>query len=109
MTEETEKTPIKIYMWAIEYAWGRGHLDYLAYSLAEDGQGLCSHLSSSIGWAKHDIGFTSNTHHDLYDECYPDGYQLIWLDDPKKDEGWKKAMELNKKQAEEKAKAETNE
>lgn len=97
----------KIYLWAAEFQWGHGdrvHTDYLAYAMAEDGTGLCSHLSSTVGWAKHDVGLTSNWKHDLYDKHYPNGYELVWLDDPEKDEGWKKAFELNKQMAKEKEK-----
>ena len=98
----------KIYLWAITFEWGRGHQDYLACALAEDGHGLCSHMSSTIGWAKHDVGLTSSLKHDLYSKYYPEGYQLIWLDKPEKDEGWKEAMKMNKKIAKELEKAEKN-
>jgi hypothetical protein len=51
-------------------------------SMAEDGTALCSHVSSNIAWAKHDIGIGSEFHHDTYRKFYPDGYELVWVDDP---------------------------
>lgn len=73
--------------------------DYIGYALAEDGVACASHLSSSIGWAKHDLGLTSNWKHDTYDLFYPDGYELEWVDDPKNHAGWQAAMVKNRAQA----------
>lgn len=55
--------------------------DYLPSALAEDGTPLAGHCSSSIGWAKHDIGIGSDWKHDKYRAHYPDGYELEWVDD----------------------------
>jgi hypothetical protein len=49
-------------------------------ALAEDGTGICSHLSSNIMYAKHDIGISSDWKHDLYKNHYPNGYELEWID-----------------------------
>ena len=105
MTDSTKTTKPKIYLWAAEIQWGsygRMRNEFLAYALAEDGTGLCSHLSSSVGWAKHDVGLTSNWKHDLYDEHYPDGYELVWLDNPETDPGWLKAKAINDQKAKQK-------
>lgn len=40
---------------------------------------IATHLSSGITWCKHDMGITSDWHHDVYDAMYPDGYELVWL------------------------------
>jgi hypothetical protein len=40
-------------------------------------------VSSSDGFAHHDIGLTSDWKHDKYKERYPDGYELVWVDAPK--------------------------
>lgn len=62
---------------------GRG-TDWIRVSaLSEDGEFLAGHVSSSEGFAKHDIGLTSDWKHDAYKERYPDGYELVWVDDPK--------------------------
>jgi len=85
----------KIYLAAFsDYFAGPG---YSGYALAEDGTGVCGHFSSSIDFAKHDLGLTSNWKHEHYIKHYPEGYELEWVDDPDNHEGWKKAMELNKR------------
>ena len=53
----------------------------LVCAIDEDGIILASHTSSSIEWAKHDIGLTSDWKHELYKKKYPNGYELVWLDD----------------------------
>ncbi len=84
----------KIYLACFPAAgWDRG--DVIGYALGEDGQELASHLSSGIEWSKHDMGLTSTWKHDHYASVYPDGYELVWIDDPDTDERWLKAMKLN--------------
>lgn len=85
----------KIYLLCEPYDWGEHH-DVIGMALAQDGTGLCSHLSSNIERSKHDMGLTSNWHHDSYDKHYPDGYELVWVDNPDNDEGFQKAVVLNK-------------
>jgi len=72
--------------------------DVMGYALAENGEGLASHLSSNISFSKHDMGLTSDWKHDHYAKCFPEGYELIWIDNPDTDERWLKACELNKTQ-----------
>lgn len=57
--------------------------DVVGYAMAEDGNVLCSHLSSSQGFCRHDMGLTSNWKHNYYKEHYPDGYELVDLTDKK--------------------------
>ncbi|MGG3987432.1 hypothetical protein [Bacillus smithii] len=66
-------------------------------ALAEDGHVLAEHVSSNEYWAKHDIGVTSDWKHDSYKSFYPNGYEVVWLDDPLADERCVAAIELNKK------------
>lgn len=75
--------------------WGPN--DVIVFALAEDGTGLGSHLSSNEVWAKHDIGLTSDWHHDAYREHYPDGYELEWIPPEMLGghEGFQKAMQFN--------------
>lgn len=61
---------------------GRGSDMQHVIALCEDGHCLAGHLSSSEGFAKHDIGMTSDWKHDHYKEHCPEGYELIWVDEP---------------------------
>ena len=81
--------------------------DVLGCALAEDGHCLAEHLSSSVDFAKHDMGLTSDWKHDRYRAHAPNGYILEWVDDPKVHGEWQAAIELNKQlEAEDAAKAE---
>lgn len=68
----------KIYCWVNS---GRGTEWQVVMAMAEDGHALASHCSSSEYFAKHDIGLTSDWKHDTYAKHYPDGYELVWVDD----------------------------
>lgn len=74
-----------------------GPKDYIVSAVAEDGDLLCSHCSSSIDWAKGDI--VNEAKHKHYRRKYPGGYQLIWLDEDELDDhpGFQRAKELNSK------------
>jgi hypothetical protein len=56
-----------------------GDQDVLAYALAEDGEVLASHYSSSVNFARHDMGITGPWKHERYAQHYPDGYDLVDL------------------------------
>ncbi len=84
----------------------RGGHDVTSNAVAQDGQCLAGHLSSSQGFARHDMGLTSDWKHDKYKEHYPGGYQLVEVEDLS-DPGWLAAYEKNqalkaKKEAESK-------
>ena len=81
----------KIYLWCEPAGQG----EFLGFAMAETGKAFASHLSSSVYWSKHDMGLTSNRKHEFYDKYYPDGYELVWLDNPETDEGWNIAFERN--------------
>jgi len=70
--------------------------DVLGYAVTADGRGLASHLSSSTGWAKHDMGLTSDWKHDVYRRECPDGYELEWVDDVDSHTGLQTALALNR-------------
>lgn len=74
------------------------HGDFAAHAIAEDGTGLGGHLSSSVEFAKHDIGLTSDWHHDEFRKHYPNGYEVEWIDqkDLATHEGFQKALKLNR-------------
>lgn len=46
-------------------------------ALTEDGQFIASHVSSSRGFFRHDMGLTGEWQHDKYKAHYPDGYELV--------------------------------
>ena len=83
-----------IYLFCIP-ARGWGADDVIGYAVAADGRGLQSHLSSSAGWARHDMGLTSDCHHDTYAAACPGGYTLEWVDDVDQHPGLLKALALN--------------
>jgi len=99
-----EKKP-KIYLYCIHIGTGSGCVggstpggDVIGFALAEDGTCLTSHYSSNESFSKHDIGLTSNWKHEIYEEHYPDGFELEWIEESKYSEhtGFLKAFENNK-------------
>ena len=85
----------KIYCWINNYQpnW------YTVCAIAEDGEALASHISSNESFAKHDIGITSDWKHDIYNEKYPEGWELEWINRDELDTHieFNKAIELNQK------------
>ena len=69
---------------------------FFGFALADNGEALASHLSSSEQWSKHDMGLTSDWKHDHYTKCFPEGFELIWIGSPENDDRWQKALLLNK-------------
>lgn len=67
----------------------------MAAAISEDGYGLSGHCSSSIGWAKHDMGIGSDWKHDEYTKHYPQGWELEWVDNPRNHAGVMKAVALH--------------
>lgn len=61
-------------------------------AITEEGEGIAGHVCSSHGWVAHDMGFTSDWHHDSYDKVYPDGWRLEWVPDPDKHPGCLEAI-----------------
>lgn len=76
-------------------------LGYIPVAIAEDGEVLAEHCSSSEGYAKHDIGIGSTIKHERYKKKYPEGYELVWLDRDQLETNadFRKACELNAKMA----------
>lgn len=53
------------------------------YAVAEDGEALASHMCSSHGWARHDMGIDENGwKRDLYAAHYPNGFVVEWVENP---------------------------
>lgn len=57
--------------------WGDLHV----VAATEDGRRIASHVSSDLFWAKRDIGVDTKCKHDIYENEFPDGYELVWVDD----------------------------
>ena len=89
---ETSVKKNEIYVY-ITRKWDGG--DIACQALAEDGTPLANHLSGSQYYAYHDMGFSSYRKHDIYNNHYPDGFTLVWLDDPMSHEGFKRAVKRN--------------
>jgi hypothetical protein len=69
-------------------------------ALAEDGAVLAGHISSTEEFAKHDMGLTSDYHHKEYKIHYPDGFELVWVDDWENHKEFQAAFKKNQKYAE---------
>lgn len=69
---------MKIFIIAVP-ASGWGDDDVIGYALCEDGEVIASHLSSNTGYARHDMGLTSDWKHEKYKSHCPDGYALVDL------------------------------
>lgn len=91
----------RIYCWVNS---GHGTDMQVVVALAEDGTCLASHMSSSEGWARHDIGVTSGWKHEHYSEHYPDGFEMVWVSDfhqhQRDDQGFALALVRNEASAE---------
>lgn len=68
---------------------------YSAMAICEDGHVVAQHICSSEGWIKHDLGIGSTSKHDNYAKHCPEGYELVWVDNPKTHEGLQAAYRLN--------------
>lgn len=90
--DKTVSEQMKIYC-AVVGKYGQDDLQVAA--LAEDGEFVAGHISSSVYWAQNDIGITSTRKHELYQKQYPQGYELVWIDDIEKDARWKEAYAKN--------------
>ena len=97
---------------------GSGTEWVMSLAVAEDGTCLTSHCSSSDMFAKGDSGFDpriglGQAKQNDFAEHYPDGFETVWLDDPRpgNDAGFDAAIEKNRLQgeAEKKRKAEAGE
>ncbi len=78
---------------------GNGTDWIIGCAIAEDGHCLAGHCSSHYEWFKHDMGLTSNWKHDQYKAHYPDGYELVEVDNLKNHEGLAAACVLNQQLA----------
>jgi len=92
----SSKPKIFVYATAGSPGW------FIGQALAEDGTSIGGHASSSISFAKHDMGITSDWKHEGYKKHYPDGYELEWIEekDLKEHAAFNEAFKLNQAQKE---------
>lgn len=81
----------KVFVWCCPSGIGS---DVIGYALAEDGTDLAYHISSNESFSKHDMGVTSNWHHKEYKEHYPNGFEVVWVDDPQSNDEFIAAFSL---------------
>lgn len=76
----------KIYCWVNS---GKETDWQVVIAMDENGFDAGNHVSSSVNWAKHDIGYSNPNHyrHEYYRKAYPDGYELVWVDNPREHPG----------------------
>lgn len=72
---------------------GSSAAGYTYTALAEDGALLLEHVAGDDRVGQHDLGVTSELQHEKYSEHYPDGFEVVWLEHPSDDAGWKAATE----------------
>lgn len=51
--------------------------DIVCGAFAEDGGYILGHVSSTLTWARHDMGLRGPWKHETYRRLYPDGYELV--------------------------------
>lgn len=74
---------------------------YEALAICEDGVVVGQHICSTPGWCKSDLGIGTNNKHEQYAAHCPDGYELVWVDDPRNHAGLQAAYALNQELAKE--------
>ena len=79
----------KIFIWSVPLYCDR---DLVGYALSEDGVLLGSHCSSNEGWFK--IDMMNDYKIKIYEDHYPDGYQIEWVsvEDSELREDFKEAL-----------------
>lgn len=77
----------KIFCW-INGKYGE---NFAVLAMAEDGKILAQHVSSTKEYGLHDIGINSDWKHDKYRKYYPDGYELVWVEDCENHQGLQQA------------------
>lgn len=76
---------------------GKGTDLVITVAMCEDGHVLGGHCSSSNGWAKQDI--MGEWKHDEYKKHCPEGFELVWVEEPANDPELDKAFQLNQQLA----------
>lgn len=69
------ETKPKIFVFSNVHGGGEGP----CYAMAEDGTVVGQHYCTCEGWAAHDLGVTSDWHHEEYKAHYPNGYEMEFV------------------------------
>lgn len=87
-------------IWVVSFAGGIVPDDVTSYAVAEDGDVVAAHESSSESWARHDM-IGSGWKDGRYREKYPDGYEVIWVGSQAPDgyPGLQAALDANPRRA----------
>lgn len=68
-----------------------------ALAIADDGHILAQHICSHESFMPHDLGITSTWKHENYNAHFGENnWELEWVSDPEKHEGFLKAVKLYK-------------
>lgn len=62
---------------------------YESFATTDEGHVLTSDISITENMAKADMGITTNKKHDIYNQKYPNGWEIIWITEPDKSSKWK--------------------
>lgn len=74
---------------------------YVVEALSEDGDFLAQHVCSTPAYGPHDIGVVGTLQHEKYEKAYPEGFEVIWIDDVDDERlkaAYAKHLEKNKEQ-----------
>lgn len=85
---------------AVIYCWinaGAGTRRLHVLALRDDGELLAQKWSSTVDFAKVDIGVRSTENHAIYATRCPRGFDVVWVDDPKRHEGLRAAWERHER------------
>lgn len=75
---------MRIFVWVVTTRIkGDPKPNHIGYAMASDGAMLCQRAYDSVDWAKAGLGLgaDSTVNRKTYEEAYPSGYDLVWLDD----------------------------
>lgn len=75
-----EKKVPKIFVWcnSCQPEW------HSALAMSEDGQVLAGHVCTNHGFIAHDMGILPDGwKRETYAAKYPDGFEVVWVEDPK--------------------------
>ena len=65
------------------YCFATGNTPFkFVRAISEEGHCIAMRTSVNTEWAKNHIGYTSKRCHNRYQSYYPNGYELVWVDDP---------------------------
>lgn len=68
---------------------------YHIAAVCEDGETLAGHTCSDPGYGPHDIGVTSDWKREAYAKHCPDGFEVVWVDNPDEHPGLTEALRLH--------------